>query len=251
MIKFFRHIRKDLMEKNKTGKYFKYAIGEIVLVVIGILIALQINNWNEQRKRETLKTSYIVSLYENLQQDSKRITSITRFFENDKVKIDSLVERIETSNHVLDTMQKIARYEFNSDIDIITSFNDETYQILINTGNIDLLDKILVKRLLKLKKIQELALSINDMNLDFYSKLTTDYSLKYSAKDNSAFSDKSLDPIWEDLNEKEFITHFNALVAGKQTLGSNSLFICKPLSQATKLLLNELRTLYPNLFKKS
>ena len=38
------------MEENKTGKYLKYAIGEIVLVVIGILIALQINNWNEERK---------------------------------------------------------------------------------------------------------------------------------------------------------------------------------------------------------
>ncbi|MFT7628216.1 MAG: sensor domain CHASE-containing protein, partial [Ulvibacter sp.] len=37
------------MEKNKTGKYFKYAIGEIVLVVIGILIALSINNWNQER----------------------------------------------------------------------------------------------------------------------------------------------------------------------------------------------------------
>ena len=50
MIKFFRRIRLDLMEKNKTEKYLKYAIGEIVLVVIGILIALQINNWNEKRK---------------------------------------------------------------------------------------------------------------------------------------------------------------------------------------------------------
>ena len=55
MIKFFRRIRFDLMEKNKTGKYFKYAIGEIVLVVIGILIALQINNWNEQRKINKIK----------------------------------------------------------------------------------------------------------------------------------------------------------------------------------------------------
>ena len=50
MIKFFRKIRQNLLMENKTGKYFKYAIGEIVLVVIGILIALQINNWNESRK---------------------------------------------------------------------------------------------------------------------------------------------------------------------------------------------------------
>ncbi len=49
MIKFFRHIRKELLNQGKTSKYAKYAIGEIVLVVIGILIALQINNWNQQR----------------------------------------------------------------------------------------------------------------------------------------------------------------------------------------------------------
>ena len=59
MIKFFRQIRFDLMEKNKTGKYLKYAIGEIVLVVIGILIALQINNWNENRK-DTIAESNIL-----------------------------------------------------------------------------------------------------------------------------------------------------------------------------------------------
>lgn len=50
MIKFFRKIRQNLLSEGKTGKYLKYAVGEIVLVVIGILIALQINNWNEQRK---------------------------------------------------------------------------------------------------------------------------------------------------------------------------------------------------------
>lgn len=46
MIKFFQKIRQNSLMENKTGKYLKYAIGEIVLVVIGILIALQINNWN-------------------------------------------------------------------------------------------------------------------------------------------------------------------------------------------------------------
>ena len=50
MIKFFRNIRQNLLSEGKTGKYLKYAIGEIVLVVIGILIALQINNWNAQRQ---------------------------------------------------------------------------------------------------------------------------------------------------------------------------------------------------------
>ena len=59
MIKFFRKIRQNLLMENKTGKYFKYAIGEIVLVVIGILIALQINNWNENRKQAS-KTKHLI-----------------------------------------------------------------------------------------------------------------------------------------------------------------------------------------------
>ena len=50
MLKFFRNIRKKLASENKVASYLRYAIGEIILVVIGILIALQVNNWNEQRK---------------------------------------------------------------------------------------------------------------------------------------------------------------------------------------------------------
>jgi len=65
MIKFFRKIRYNLMEQNKTGKYFKYAIGEIVLVVIGILIALLISNWNENRKFD----NKIKSVYSIIQND--------------------------------------------------------------------------------------------------------------------------------------------------------------------------------------
>lgn len=53
MIKFFRKIRQNLVSEGKAVNYLKYAIGEIILVVIGILIALQINNWNEERKFHT------------------------------------------------------------------------------------------------------------------------------------------------------------------------------------------------------
>ncbi|MBT8323911.1 MAG: hypothetical protein KJO96_01335, partial [Winogradskyella sp.] len=64
MIKFFRHIRYKLMEQNKTGRYFKYAIGEIILVVIGILIALQINNWNQHRLNLKKERSMLFEIQE-------------------------------------------------------------------------------------------------------------------------------------------------------------------------------------------
>jgi hypothetical protein len=70
MIKFFRKIRKNLLIENKTGKYFKYAIGEIVLVVIGILIALQIGDYNESRKRQEFSKEILKLIDQNLQQDS-------------------------------------------------------------------------------------------------------------------------------------------------------------------------------------
>lgn len=60
MIKFFRKIKQNLLSEGKTGKYLKYAIGEIVLVVIGILIALQINNWNENRVTTNNQEKYLV-----------------------------------------------------------------------------------------------------------------------------------------------------------------------------------------------
>ena len=67
MIKFFRHIRKSLIQENKMGKYFKYAIGEILLVVIGILIALQINNWNEGKKAKEKEHQVLTEIISDLE----------------------------------------------------------------------------------------------------------------------------------------------------------------------------------------
>lgn len=67
MIPFFRKIRKKMADDNKPLKYMRYAIGEIILVVIGILIALQINNWNEERKMRKQTCFYLVGLQESLQ----------------------------------------------------------------------------------------------------------------------------------------------------------------------------------------
>ena len=69
MINFFRRIRKKLADDNKPLKYARYAIGEIVLVVIGILIALSINNWNESRIKNKSVKSHLESLTEAIEHD--------------------------------------------------------------------------------------------------------------------------------------------------------------------------------------
>lgn len=69
MIKFFRNIRKKLITEGKTFNYLKYAIGEIVLVVIGILIALQINNWNEAQNEKKIELGYMKNVLEDLKAD--------------------------------------------------------------------------------------------------------------------------------------------------------------------------------------
>lgn len=105
MIKIFRKIRYNLMEQNKTGKYFKYAIGEIILVMIGILLALQVNNWNNQRKENQLEKRYLSDLILDLQVDSITIASaksssdrqrlskekITSFYQGETIHKDSLI----------------------------------------------------------------------------------------------------------------------------------------------------------------
>ncbi len=66
MLRFFRGIRKTLMEQNKTRTYLLYAVGEIALVMIGILLALQVNNWNEERKLIQTEQQLLIDIKENL-----------------------------------------------------------------------------------------------------------------------------------------------------------------------------------------
>ncbi|MEN2281448.1 hypothetical protein AAGF08_04860 [Algoriphagus sp. SE2] len=76
MIKLFRKIRYELLEKSKMGKYFKYAFGEIILVVIGILIAIQINNANQKRQDREALEGYLSSIVQNIESDLKKAKKI-------------------------------------------------------------------------------------------------------------------------------------------------------------------------------
>jgi sensor domain CHASE-containing protein len=79
MIKFFRKIRQKMLTENKFSKYLLYACGEILLVVIGILIALSINNWNENQIEIKTINSYLKKIESNVQQDLKMAQSLLEF----------------------------------------------------------------------------------------------------------------------------------------------------------------------------
>lgn len=98
MIKFFRNIRQKLISEGKLVNYFKYAIGEILLVVIGILIALQINNWNETRKDSKFEKEILTLIDQNLVRDSLEIRTEWSKAVAANTFTDRLMEDLEREN---------------------------------------------------------------------------------------------------------------------------------------------------------
>lgn len=99
MLKLFRNIRKKLLQEGKTSSYLKYAIGEIVLVVIGILIALSINNWNEVRKNRQFEKEIITLIDQNLQRDSTLLAIELHKSQDAITSTDLLLEQVSHKNY--------------------------------------------------------------------------------------------------------------------------------------------------------
>ncbi|MFP4844393.1 DUF6090 family protein [Winogradskyella sp. PE311] len=138
MIKFFRKIRYNLMEKGKTTKYFKYAIGEIILVVIGILIALQINNWNEGRKLNTKSQELIASLIEDFEYNKNKLEIELKFRDSLLTNMDAFNEFIESDTVLVsvDSLRELAHSFFRGRP---FSPNLTAYDEAKSTGNLSLL----------------------------------------------------------------------------------------------------------------
>ena len=105
MIKFFRKIRQKLLSENKFSKYLIYAIGEIVLVVIGILIALSINNWNENNKQRTKEKAILENLKTSLEDDILTHNFHLQVYEEGKYSIDFLIEFMEKDYPYQDSLK--------------------------------------------------------------------------------------------------------------------------------------------------
>jgi len=152
MIKFFRKIRQNLISEGKLTKYLKYAIGEIILVVIGILVALQINNWNIARKNTDAKRLYYAQILNDIKKDK---TLMIR----GNVSIDSFFKKLEDYK-VTFRKHEIPFWEASREIGKVLSTknkgwnfesNTNTITTLINTGDVKLIPTVIRNKILDLK----------------------------------------------------------------------------------------------------
>jgi len=95
MIKLFRNIRARLLAENKIGRYLIYALGEIILIIFGILIALQINNWNEKRKEAILEKQILREIKDNLELDTNYFAARINRQTEIAHKINRLIHHLE------------------------------------------------------------------------------------------------------------------------------------------------------------
>ena len=208
------------METGKTANYIKYAIGEIVLVVIGILIALQINNWNENNKVNAKIIDLLHALQSDLEQDNLLITKSLPDIISQYQLNESLRARIAKPDATLDTLIKITRHEFNPNWSNQIVYNMNAYNSLNQTGLIENLSDTL-KTHIK-----------NFYNNKFYlnrkvEKITDGYRDKVASfVDTYAFGSTSLHDqgplinnlIWEKINPSHLAATFQGISNFKRIL---------------------------------
>ena len=180
MIKFFRKIRQNILSEGKTGKYIKYAIGEIALVMIGILLALQVNNWNNEKQNQTANKIYLTRMLIDLSTTDYRLKRVLyEGFDNEYAHYPSLIDAVNACDSML-RLTYIGLDKTHFDYIINTEINsgnsllnivDNTYSEMLNTGKIyTLKSDTLTEAITRYYKICERETIYNTINTNQFRK---------------------------------------------------------------------------------
>ena len=184
MIKFFRRIRRKLLSENKFSKYLIYAIGEIILVVIGILIALGINNWNELQKLNEKEISVAKELYTELNENLISVKNQLELWENRDKKISEIVSLIESEN------VKLTNREFDSTLIYVIAFSNfklkqSKFQRIISLENFEFKKSpLLINEMLSLNDMYVTLMDYYNQNDENYHQLLQPYLINNYSTEN-------------------------------------------------------------------
>ncbi|MFC3880480.1 DUF6090 family protein [Algoriphagus namhaensis] len=168
MIKFFRKIRQNLLLENKTGKYFKYAIGEIVLVVIGILIALQINNWNENRKDRIIEKEILTELIATTKSNHESLLKGLKSWESTTKSLNLIIQIIDQRLPYADSLAGYFKEAHRKRGNNLNGLNFSGYKSLENRGYHLIRNPELRKEIINLfeQRLSRLSATNNQVDID-------------------------------------------------------------------------------------
>ena len=222
MLSFFRKIRKSLINSitlrkpsSPAGRYLLYAIGEIALVVVGILIALQINNWNQHRINQNQIQSNIPILLESLQKDSVGFAEDLMQIHQRKEKLDQYRMRLTDKNATRDTLIKIAKDEFTPAIWRVKFNNLNAYNSLVFSGELKLFEKPQIEVIFDYySDYQEVG---NTSNNSYNSYLTAliQYHERFTTFRTTLSKGPIHDKIWRDIDVNDLGPRFNIMIGLK------------------------------------
>jgi len=220
MLKFFRTIRKKLIEQNNVRKYLLYAIGEILLVVIGILIALQINNWNENRKTDDKVHSNLLALKDDLVKDTLLITEYLSEVNRQYELNEQLRRRVANPGATVDTLVHITRFEFNPNWNNPLFYNTNTYKSLNETGLIENLPVSLKAQIKNYYngKFYRIGM-VTNITID-YRKKVSDYVATYTFGSTSIHDQGALidSLVWSEIDVANLASTFQGISNFKRLL---------------------------------
>jgi|GEM_PF-458644 len=179
MIKFFRKIRQKLLSENKFSKYLIYAIGEILLVVIGIIIAVSIGEWRQKVNDRNEVLNYYNNLTDDLQKDKAQLLEMIKVYEKSSVGLIAEMDKMQLDSYNQDSLYKgfsnwivySSTYKFNPQVAIYTE--------IISNGKLKLInDKSLKSQLLKLYTgiYPEMEFYQNNMSQTVRNKIVSEFS---------------------------------------------------------------------------
>ena len=207
MIKFFRKIRQQLLVENRLDKYLLYAIGEIILIVVGILIAIQINDSQNNKKKNELKEEYYLSLVAELDRDINLYKIYIDYSDKRIIEIDSIFSIINANNNI----QKLKNHTTFPLLNV--RLHHSTLNDIISSGNSEILDSYIRNKLFDLKTDTETYLQNLETNNSlcslhisrFQEQIDTSYPTLKKVE-NELTKDWTLNP-----NSETFLRYTNML----------------------------------------
>lgn len=243
MIPFFRKIRKQFADDNKPLKYLRYAIGEIVLVIIGILIALQINNWNQVQKSKSESNRLLIVLKQDLEKDLHNFKSLLTEYNDWNSQIKNILDNVLDGN-----TKKITRFDQLAAGRLSMNYlsvNKITFLDMFNSGkNLEFNNLEIVRDIKDYYQYADNQLiKLNSDNEEFYRLLMSYYGVQGINTLNRVIDKRNLEYInWTWLSNpssQEYINLETAMLLYKLVVEEN-LSVIQALEKKSNLLINKI-----------